>query len=121
MCIRDRSGFNLVLNAETTYNSNCSDNRTRITTTMCGNSSLVPGNSYGHTVQQGIGGYHEHSGYGGAGLRINGQASYCDGKQDNIAYSHDVFKLFNSTSLGSGCATGSPDGSHHGVAIFVKL
>ena len=114
------SGFNLVLNAETDYQSQASDNRSRITTTMCGNQSAVPGNAYGHTVQQGIGNYHHHSAYGGSGLRINGQASYCDGFQDNIAYGTEIFKNFDNTSLGSGCATGSPDSSHRGFAIFVK-
>ena len=112
------SGFELVLNAEEIYESDASDNRTRITTTMCADS--FNGNNYGHTVQHGIGNYHSHSGYGGSTPKMNGQGSYCDGTMNHVPYSQAHFRNHSSDSFGGSCASGSPDGTHYGFAIFVK-
>ena len=90
--------FNIVFNttAGGSYSSDAGGNKTRITTTMVANSQA--GNNYGHTMQHGLGSYHNHGGYEGTASYVLGQASYCQMTRDHVCsgdhyggWSSDVF------------------------------
>ena len=43
------------------------------------------GNNYGHTMQHGLGSYHNHQNYEGTASYVLGQASYCQMTRDHVA------------------------------------
>lgn len=78
--------FNIVFNTgstTSTYRTDADSNYCRITTTMSDNN--LSGNSYGHTMQHGIGLYHDHSSYVGTKMYSLGQDAYCDNNNSHTA------------------------------------
>ena len=106
-------GFNLVFNTSAggQYSSDAGGNKTRITTTMVANGQT--GNNYGHTMQHGLGSYHNHQNYEGTASYVLGQASYCQMTRDHVAandhkggWNGDVFCSLKSSPAPTSSVTG---------------
>jgi predicted RecA/RadA family phage recombinase len=116
--------FELVFDSSVSaYGSTASTyNDCRLTTTFSQNSAN--GNNYGHTVQQGIGVRHEHSGYGGSVICSIGQSSYCDARMSHYpGPNQNGIINWGSNAYASGCQNASHTGtqtSHYGFAIWVR-
>lgn len=109
--------FNIVFNTGSTtssYRSDADNNWSRITTTMSENS--LSGNQYGHTMQHGIGLYHNHSGYGGTKMYSLGQDSYCDNNNSHTA-DNDHWYGGGSNAFCNG--NNGMNTSHEGFSIWV--
>tara|TARA_B100000242_G_scaffold244906_1_gene185331 strand:- start:551 stop:1714 length:1164 start_codon:yes stop_codon:yes gene_type:complete len=107
------NSYNLVFktSAGGSYSSDATGNRTRITTTMVNNSNT--GNDYPHTMQHGLGSYHNHGGYEGTSSYVLGQASYCQMTRDHVpandhygGWNSDVFCTFKSSPGPTSSVTG---------------
>ena len=109
--------FNIVFNTNSnsnSYRSDADNNWCRITTTMSENS--LNGNGYGHTMQHGLGLYHDHSGYSGTKMYSLGQDAYCDNNNSHTA-DNDHWYGGGSNAFCNGGA--SMNTSHEGFSIWV--
>ena len=107
------SSFNIIFNTTSGggYSSDAGGNRTRISTTMV--QDTLSGNEYGHTMQHGLGTYHNHSGYSGSTSYCLGQASYCQMTRDHVSandhyggWDSDVFCTLKSSPAPTSAVTG---------------
>ena len=119
---RNTQQFDLVFDSSVnTYGSNASTyNDCRLTTTFSQDGTSW--NSYGHTVQHGIGVRHEHSGYGASVIVSIGQSSYCDARMTHYpGPNQNGIINWSSNAYASGCQnqTGTQT-SHYGFAIWVR-